>query len=35
MEAYEAIIEAPDENIAVQIFYQKGGGEAIDGIGMG
>ena len=32
-ECYEAIIEAPDEDTAVQIFYQKGGGEAIDGIG--
>jgi hypothetical protein len=32
-EAYEAIIEAPDENTAVQIFYQKGGGESIDGVG--
>ena len=26
-------IEAPDEDTAVQIFYQKGGGDPIDGVG--
>lgn len=31
-EYYEATIEAPDENTAVQIFYQQGGGDsATDG----
>ena len=31
-EYYEATIEAPDEDTAVQIFYQKGGGDnATDG----
>jgi hypothetical protein len=32
-ENYELTIEAPDENTAVQIFYQKGGGDPIDGYG--
>lgn len=27
-EYYELTIEAPDEDTAVQIFYQKGGGES-------
>ena len=31
-EYYELTIEAPDEDTAVQIFYQKGGGESsVDG----
>ena len=32
-ENYELTIEAPDEDTAVQIFYQKGGGDPIDGDG--
>ena len=32
-EYYELTIEAPDEDTAVQIFYQKGGGDPIDGKG--
>jgi len=32
-ENYELTIEAPDEDTAVQIFYQKGGGDPIDGYG--
>lgn len=30
-EYYEATIEAPDEDTAVQIFYQKGGGDSSQG----
>ena len=32
-ENYELTIEAPDEDTAVQIFYQQGGGSPIDGYG--
>ena len=32
-ENYELTIEAPDEDTAVQIFYQQGGGDPIDGYG--
>jgi len=32
-ENYQLTIEAPDEDTAVQIFYQKGGGDPIDGYG--
>ena len=32
-ENYELTIEAPDEDTAVQIFYQQGGGQPIDGYG--
>lgn len=32
-ESYELTIEAPDEDTAVQIFYQQGGGNPIDGVG--
>lgn len=30
---HSLIIEAPDQDTAVQIFYQKGGGDPIDGDG--
>jgi len=30
---HELVIEAPDEDTAMQIFYQNGGGEPIDGAG--
>ena len=30
---HELTIEAPDEDTAVQIFYQQGGGDPIDGDG--
>ena len=32
-ENYELTIEAPDEDTAVQIFYQQGGGDPRDGDG--